>query len=312
MKKLKQLLIITLCLFLNITTVFASTKTYERTQENNYGINKKLPHANITMAKRIPLVNASEKIYDYADILTEEEEKKAHEMIEKFIKKTKMDMVFVSINENFTHKQVEDYACDFYDYNDFGIDFQNYSGLIIIRNNSTYANGKKYYYIATSGLARLYYDDGGRLEYILDDIYDSFINEDYLEGINILVDKSISYYEKGYVSKYKNAYIDENGNIKIDYSFKNFIENVLLYPIYAVGASIITLITMLILIKKNKMVRKAVTANEYLDKGSINYTQSMDQFVRSHTTHYTTSSSSSGGSHGGSSGFGHGGGGRSG
>ena len=72
-----------------------------------------------------------------------------------------------------------------------------------------------------------------------------------------------------------------------------------------IGASVITLITMLILVRKNKMVRKAITANEYLDKGSINYTQSMDQFVRSHTTHYTVSSSSGGGSHGGSSGGGH-------
>ena len=62
---------------------------------------------------------------------------------------------------------------------------------------------------------------------------------------------------------------------------------------------------MLILVSKNKMVRKAITANEYLDKGSINYTQSMDQFVRSHTTHYTVSSSSGGGGHGGSSGGGH-------
>ena len=304
MKKIKQLIIIALCIFINTTTVFASTKTYERTQENNYGINKTLPHANITIAKKIPLVNVNEKIYDYADILTEEEEKQAYTMIENFIKKTQMDMVFVSINEDFTHKQVEDFACDFYDYNDFGIDFQNYSGLILVRNNSKYVNGKKYYYIATSGLARLYYADGGRLENILDDIFDYFNNDNYLEGINIFVQKSISYYEKGYEYKYKNAYIDENGDIKYTYQVP--------YIACTIVASVITLITMLILVKKNKMVRKAITANEYLDKGSINYTQSMDQFVRSHTTHYTTSSSSSGGSHGGSSGFGHGGGGRSG
>jgi hypothetical protein len=68
---------------------------------------------------------------------------------------------------------------------------------------------------------------------------------------------------------------------------------------------------MLIMIKKNKMVRKATTAGQYLNQGSINYTQKVDQFTHSHTTHYTVSSSSGGGgSHGGSSGFGHGGGGR--
>ncbi len=311
MKILKKLILIALCIFINTKIVSASTETRERTEENNYGINKKLPHANITNAKKIPFVNANEKIYDYADILTDEEEKKVYESINKFIKETHMDMVFVSIDEKYTHKQVEDYACDFYGYNDFGIDFESYSGLILIRNNNTYADGKKYYYIATTGLARLYYADGGRLENILDDIYDDFVSDNYLEGIKKFANESISYYQKGYDHKYKTiftkeVYIDENGNINA----KPYIPII----IRVAGSSIITLITILILVSKNKMVRKAVKANEYLDKGSINYTQSMDQFVRSHTTHYTTSSSSGGGgsSHGGSSGFGHGGGGRSG
>ena len=63
---------------------------------------------------------------------------------------------------------------------------------------------------------------------------------------------------------------------------------------------------MLIMIRKNKMVRKATTASAYLDKNSINYREHLDQFTHSHTTHYTISSSSGGGgSHGGSSGGGH-------
>ena len=33
MKRVKQLIVITLCLLLNITTVYASTKTIERTKE---------------------------------------------------------------------------------------------------------------------------------------------------------------------------------------------------------------------------------------------------------------------------------------
>lgn len=301
MKKFYCLLVFILCFILNISVVSATL----RTEENNYGINKKLPHPNITEAKKIPLVDASEKVYDYADLLTDDEEKKVYDLIQKFIATTHMDMVFVTIDEKYTHAQVEDYACDFYDYNDFGIDFKNYSGLILVRNNNTYANGKKYYYIATSGLARLYYADGGRLENLLYSIYDDFVGDNYLHGIQTLVNKSITYYERGYESQYQHAYIDINGDIVYNYHVP--------YLVCTISSLIITLIIMLILIKKNKMIRKATTAGSYLLKDSVNYTQSVDQFINSHTTSYTVSSSSGGGgSHGGSSGFGHGGGGRSG
>jgi uncharacterized protein len=70
---------------------------------------------------------------------------------------------------------------------------------------------------------------------------------------------------------------------------------------------------MLILISKNKMVKKASVARDYIDNASIEYTNRSDQFINSHTTSYTVSSSSSGGGRSGSSfgssGGGHGGGG---
>lgn len=300
MRKLKFLFLFLVCLFFN----FGFVSALERTEDNNWGVNKNLPHSNISAAKKIPLVDVTEKVYDYADILDGDDEKKIYKLIQDYIDKTHMDMAFVTIDAKYTHKQVEDYACDFYDYNDFGIDFKNYSGLVLVRNNSTYANGQKYYYVCTSGLARLYYADGGRLENLLDDINSDFRSENYVHGIKTLVNEAIRYYEKGYESKYKYAYIDENGDIKYTYHVP--------FLICTAGAFVITLITMLVLIKKNKMVRKATSASQYLSKDSINYSQHVDQFTHSHTTHHTISSSSGGGggSHGGSSGFGHGGGGR--
>ena len=55
------------------------------------------------------------------------------------------------------------------------------------------------------------------------------------------------------------------------------------------------------------MIRKATSASAYLNKDSVNYTQHVDQFINSHTTHYTVSSSSGGGGgfSSGSSGGGH-------
>ena len=297
MKKIKQLLLIALCLFINTSTILASTHEIERTEENKYGVNKhwNINSSNIGKVKKTPYVNANEKVYDFADILTPEEEKEVYEKIDKFIKETHIDMVFVSIDMKYSYdEQNEDYAADFYDYNDFGIDFENYSGIVLLRNHY---KTDPYYDMYTFGNAQLYFDQT-RYDDILDTIYDYFKDDaNYVKGIDIFVNKCKKYYDSGYAWKYRYSYVDKDGYIHKNYHVP--------YATCTLGASLITLITMIILVSKNKMVRKAITANEYLDKGSINYTQSIDQFIRSHTTHYTVSSSSGGGSHGGSSGGGH-------
>lgn len=297
MRKLKQLIIITICLLINIELVSASTKTYERTNDNKNGVNKHwdITNKNIGNVKNTPYVNANEKIYDFADILTEEEEKEIYERIEKFIKETHIDMVFVSIDmAYYNDSQNEEYASDFYDYNDFGIDFENYSGILLLRNKYS---RDPYFDIYTFGNAQLYFSQA-RYDDVLDSIYDYFYQDnDYEKGLEVFIKKCKKYYDKGYAPKYKYSYVDKDGYIHEHYHIP--------YAMCILGASVISLITIIILIKKNKMVRKAITANEYLDKNTINYTQSMDQFIRSHTTHYTVSSSGGGGGHGGSSGGGH-------
>ena len=104
-----------------------------------------------------------------------------------------------------------------------------------------------------------------------------------------------------------NYYVDEKGYLQ-KYPEK--------YSIPWTGAFIfsflITFITMIILIKRNKMVMKATQAGEYLNKDSVNINNRKDVFINSHTTSYTVShdSGGSGGggghsSHSGSSGGGH-------
>ena len=64
-------------------------------------------------------------------------------------------------------------------------------------------------------------------------------------------------------------------------------------------SSIVSGIVIGIMIKKNKMVAKATTAEEYINNSSVNISNKKDKFLTSHTTHYTISSDS-GGSGGGS------------
>ena len=68
---------------------------------------------------------------------------------------------------------------------------------------------------------------------------------------------------------------------------------------------------MVVLVKKNKMIKKETLANVYLNQNSINYYNVVDKFLHSHTSSYTVNNNSSGSSHShiGSSGGRHGGGG---
>lgn len=303
MKKFKFLFV--LCLLLNFNVVFASNsiygidygnvKVYDRIEANNWGVNKhwNITSNNLSNVKSTPFVDASTKVYDFADILSSSEEKEIYSYIDNFIEKTHFDMVFVSIDMPYTYdSKNEDFASDFYDYNDFGINFDRYSGILLLRNDYS---SDRYYDIYTFGDAQLYFDQE-RYDDILDGIYDDFVSKDYVNGIEEFISKCSSYYDKGYAYKYRNAYVDADGYIHYNYSV----------PIFAclVGSGVITLIVMVILVKKNKMVRKATSASEYLVKNSINYNQHVDQFINSHTTHYTVSSGG-GGSSGGSSGGGH-------
>lgn len=277
------------------TNVCASVKTFDRTSENNFGVNKNISinSSNKSNILNTPMVDAEEKIYDFADILSDEEEDEIYKYINEFINKTNMDMVFVSVDMSYTNDiKNEEFAADFYDYNDFGIDLEHYSGVLLLRND--YENDR-YYNIYTFGDAQLYFSFN-RLENILDLIYSDFVNKNYEDGIMTFINECDKYYDKGIAHEYKNAYIDELGFIKYNYV-------VPVIPCLLISL-LITLIVMVILVKKNKMVRKAINADEYLDKGSINYSVKNDNFITSKTTSYTMSSSS-GGSRGGSSGRGH-------
>ena len=294
---MKKICLILISLFLGLNVILASTNTFPRT-DDNLGVNKKwkITEKNIDNVKNTPLVDASEKIYDFASILTEEEEKSLYDQISEYIEYTNMDMVVLTIDEELSDWGIENYAADFYDYNDFGIDFDKYSGVIIVRNINSY---NLFYGIYTFGNAQLYYNHV--IDYILDDIYDDLHSEKYLDGFSRFISLSRQYYDKGANEDY---YIDDNGYMKKVYKTPWFLA--------FSASSIITLITMLILVKKNKMIKKETLASVYINKNSIKYNNQVDKFLHTHTSSYVISHSSggSGGSHSGSSGGGHGGGGR--
>lgn len=232
--------------------------------------------------------DTTQKVYDYAQLLTPAEEANLKRNIELFIANHNMDMVLVTVKY---HDKVNtmNYADDFYDYNGFGIG-PNYDGVIFVID---FTFGYTDIWMSTTGNAiNIYSDD--RINSILDSVV-AKKNYGYYEMFNVFIDKS-NYYAKQGIPSY-NSSISINWNSIVMISF------------------ILPTIIIIILILKNKMVKAATHASQYLLDDTVVINKRSDRFI---TTHTTSTRINDGGSSGGgrssthrsSSGRSHGGGGR--
>lgn len=306
MKK-RYLLLIIILLF--PTLIFASTNTKPREGVDNYGVTKyRVTEENVNYVLKTPYVEASEKIYDFSDILTEEEEIEVLNKIKDFKDRTNFDVVILTYDlVYYNDKENEDFAADFYDFNDF-----SRNGVLLFRN--TYASDR-YFDIYTFGEAQLYFYDT-RLSAILDDIYDDISSDNYMSAIDLMMSRLDHYYSAG---KLKGYFVDNDGFLRNNNDYYLDKDGKLVKRIHyfapvlpALGISaVITAIVMAIMVSKNKMIRVATKATEYVDRKSIKYEQNEDKFITTNTTRTRISSSSSGGGGGHSSFGGHSGGGHS-
>lgn len=282
-------------------TVNAEVKTYNREELENYGVNKKwnINTNNKDNILKTYAVDSNQKIYDFSDVLTDEEEQKLTDRMYDFTEKYKIDIVILVDNYQYTQdSQNTTFATDFYDYNDFGINFEKYDGVMLFRN--TYEQNP-YFDAYSFGNAQLYFYDT-RLSNALDYIYDDLHDESYYEGFNKFIDKMEEYYNEGKLTDY---YVDDSGFLQKQKTSSYYLKMIGLSMLIAL---IITGIIIYILIKKNKMILKATKATVYMNKEKSKITNVQDNFVTSNTTSYVISSNtSSGGGHsssGGSSGGG--------
>ena len=119
MKYIRLFLIFIVAFFFVPKCCFASTNTYTRTKENLLLPKKTLANNNnITSVLQTPAVAANEKIYDFADLYTDQDEVKIFQTINQYIEHTGIDVAFVTTN-NLNGFSLSDYSYNFYDYNDF-------------------------------------------------------------------------------------------------------------------------------------------------------------------------------------------------
>lgn len=239
------------------------------------------------------------RIYDEANLLTNAEKQKLQVLIDKYVKNYNMDMVLVSTVTNTTGSP-QKYAEDFYDFYNFGIGEARDGVLFLIDRTLGYND----VWMVTTGKAIKYYDDD-RIDSIIDDVA-AVKDKGYYAMYEAFVNSADYYASLGLVPT--NAPVDTKNPFP-------WVSSILI-------SLVVSFIGIGILIFKNRMIKKATKASEYLDRNTVNFTRVEDRFISTHTTtthipRNTGSSSggSSGGSRGttvsrGSSGRSHGGGGR--
>lgn len=267
--------------------IFGTISSYAVNSTNNYNsYYNSSAYENALESTKV--VDNTKKVYDYANLLTQDEEKDLYNDIKSFIDKYNMDMVIVTISENNKYSSMA-YADDFYDYNGFGIGSSK-SGILFLIDMDN-----RNMWISTTGNAINIYNDE-RIDNILDYTYKKISVKDYHGCAQEFIKYAEYFAKKG--NNGGNTIVTIKGTVILSAGF----------------AIIVTLVFIGIGSAMNRKPRKRKEAHNYISK-PLTLSCKEDRFIDRNVSkvYIDTSSSSSGGSstHIGSSGTSHGGGGRS-
>lgn len=302
MKKLYFLILLVIINLFNIN-VWASTKVFERTEENllvpDYIEVTEANKSNIMMT---PAVDAKEKVYDFADLFNNTHESELFDKLTNFRKQTNLDIVIVTIDYNNKHNSAK-YSDDFYDYNEFGIG-DDRSGLLFLIDMDI-----RNIYVTTTGKAINIYTDQ-RINNILDNVFSYFGNQEYYVGTNKFVDLALNYAKIN---------VDDDSKYVINSDSELVKDRSGLVNVFFVSV-IITIIAIVIMANLNNNVAKANSSKSFLNKDTLVVKKINEVFLGSTVSkvRIDNGSSSSGhrssgrssSTHRSSSGRSHGGGGR--
>lgn len=125
MNKCKIILLV--LLFIMPIRCFAGVETLERTNENPLvPKDVEVNDNNIKDILATPAISSEKKIYDFANVLKDGEEKKIYNQLKKYINNSKIDAAVVITNDLGGY-DIDKYTYNFYDYNDFKSD-----GIILV------------------------------------------------------------------------------------------------------------------------------------------------------------------------------------
>ena len=235
-------------------------------------------------------------VIDDAGLIKASDEKELDKKI-KNIQKDKFDVVILTV-KSLDGKSAQDYADDYYDNNDYGLDNEKSGVLFLV------SKGDRKYHISTKGAGIKAFTDYG-IGRIKEEIKPYLSDGDYFNACDEFLNIT-----KDFVKAYKDGtpYDTDNPyNEEIDY--------VILEVIALVIAFVIALISVGIMRLRMNTAKTKGTAMEYIKKGSFKLTSEKDIFMYSTVTKTakpkdndnsaggsTTHVSSSGSEHGGGGG----------
>ncbi|MDE6749777.1 MAG: TPM domain-containing protein [Lachnospiraceae bacterium] len=234
-----------------------------------------------------------ERVFDYADVLTDEEEDKLRAQIAEREKQIQADIVLVTVNESlkeYARSYFPDapyseftmiYADNFYEEHKFGYNKPIGDGVLLLDNIYREDDGRVYTWMCTTGKAEDRYSTG-MIDRILDVFYENVDTNPYL----------------AYKTFVDNVYYDMSDSVPMT-------EEIPPYLSY-LCAAIATLIYIIINLSSRKGM-KTVNTRTYVNGGQPNYKRREDTFLRKNVTSRTieTSSGSSGGHSSSGGGGGH-------
>lgn len=235
-------------------------------------------------------------VIDDAGLIKASDEKELDKKI-KNIQKDKFDVVILTV-KSLDGKSAQDYADDYYDNNDYGLDNEKSGVLFLV------SKGDRKYHISTKGAGIKAFTDYG-IGRIKEEIKPYLSDGDYFNACDEFLNIT-----KDFVKAYKDGTPYDTGN-----PYNEEIDYVILEVIALVIAFVIALISVGIMRLRMNTAKPKGTAMEYIKKGSFKLTSEKDIFMYSTVTKTakpkdndnsaggsTTHVSSSGSEHGGGGG----------
>ena len=204
-------------------------------------------------------------VIDDAGLIKASDEKELDKKI-KNIQKDKFDVVILTV-KSLDGKSAQDYADDYYDNNDYGLDNEKSGVLFLV------SKGDRKYHISTKGAGIKAFTDYG-IGRIKEEIKPYLSDGDYFDACDEFLNIT-----KDFVKAYKDGtpYDTDNPyNEEIDY--------VILEVIALVIAFVIALISVGIMRLRMNTAKPKGTAMEYIKKGSFKLTSEKDIFMYSTVT----------------------------
>lgn len=249
--------------------------------------------------ERQNILAPEQRVYDYGDVLTDEEEEELEKLIAKKQVQVRCDIVLVTLNESLKEyargiepnvlydEFVRVYAEQFYEENNFGYDMPNGTGVLLVDNWFREDDGWVYTWLCTTGRAQETYTSS-LINHTLDDVY--------------------KYVEENPYRAYR-TYVNDVAR-DMDESGISFLRDIPAWTPLFFG--LIAAVIFFTANWKSRSGDKTTTATTYINGGRARFADRRDIFVRKSVVKRRIESGSSGGGHGGGrsgGGGGHGGGG---